>query len=87
MLLEYALLEYGLDWRATMSTAEKIAENIKVLPEPARIEVLDFIQFLVHRRLADENADWSALSVHQAMRGMEDEPDIYSEADLKEVFQ
>lgn len=32
-----------------MNTAEKIYENVKMLPEPAVQEVLDFVEFLKNR--------------------------------------
>lgn len=57
--------------------------------------MLDFVAFL-EQRYGDEQdaeqADWSdqqfrTLSVEQAMRGLEDEPDLYSEDDLKERWQ
>lgn len=60
-------------------------------------EVLDFISFLEQRDAQQttpdaEHEDWSerqyqAMSVAQAMRGMEEASDLYSEDDLKERWQ
>ena len=69
-----------------MSVAERIAADLQVLPESAQAEVLDFVEFLKAKTRTAEDADWSALSLAQAMRGMEDEPSLYSESDLKEIF-
>jgi len=69
-----------------MSVAERIAEDLQTLPESAQAEVLDFVEFLKTRTRTAEDAEWSAFSLAQAMRGMEDEPSPYSESDLKEAF-
>ena len=37
-------------------------------------------------RRASHNKDWSALSLSQAMRGMETEQTSYSSNDIKEMF-
>ena len=50
---------------------------------------MDFIDFLslknTDTQLENEDLDWSKFSLSQAMAGMEDEPDLYSLQDLKEV--
>ena len=73
-----------------MTTAEMVAQRVKVLPETVQAEVLDFVGYLESKietaRRREEDADWSAFSIVQAMRGMEDEPSPYSMADLREVF-
>jgi hypothetical protein len=50
--------------------------------------VLDFVEYLQWRvqagREATEEADWSAFSLAQAMRGLEEEPSPYSSGDIKE---
>lgn len=69
-----------------MNVAERIAKDIQALPESAQAEVLDFIEFLKNKTRAEENADWSAISLAQAMRGMETEPGLYSTDDVKEKF-
>ena len=76
---------------------EKLITKVRRLPPSRQQEVLDFVTCLEHRD-ADtdialtEPTDWSeqhfqAMSIEQAMRGLEDEPDIYSEADLKERWR
>ena len=73
-----------------MSLAEKIFEKLERLPEPKQAEVLDFVEFLASKQgsaVADaEDQAWSSFSLAQALRGMEDEADLYSEADLKERY-
>ena len=69
-----------------MSVADEIVEDLRVLPESTQAEVLDFVRFLKSKATTGEDADWSAFSLGQAMRGLEDEPSLYSEQDLKEVF-
>jgi hypothetical protein len=56
--------------------------------EPLSPEDADAIaEALVERSAhAVELASWSGFSLAQAMRGMEDEPDVYSQADLEESF-
>jgi hypothetical protein len=73
-----------------MTLAEKIFTHLQALPEGDQAEVLDFVEFLQNkskRRKAEdeERTEWSAFSLAQALRGMEDEPG-YSEDDLKERF-
>jgi hypothetical protein len=74
-----------------MTTAEAIIRSLEPLPETARQEVLDFVEFLKRRRVhetpQDEDTAWSELSLVSAMRGMEDEDSPYSLADLKESFR
>lgn len=61
-----------------MTTEEAIIERLKVLPDVARREVLDFAELLAtraqERAARDEEIQWSDLSLAAAMRGMEDEP-------------
>ena len=74
-----------------MSTAEKIFQYLKKLPEIQKIKVLEFIENLDGKSdceiTARDNDSWQNLSLSMAMRGMEDEdqPD-YTAADLREVF-
>ena len=57
--------------------------------------MMDFVTFLEQRygtSTVDEPTDWSehdfqAMSIEQALRGLEEEPDLYSEDDLKERWQ
>jgi len=74
---------------------EELIAKVSRLPAFRQQEVIDFVSFL-EARYGDaehgEPADWSeqqfrTMSVEQAMRGLEDEPDLYSEDDLKERWQ
>ena len=70
-----------------MSTAEWIFEKTKSLPVSLQHEVLNFVEVLQRKQAAPEE-DWAALSLTNALRGMEDEEwPAYSEADLVEKWQ
>lgn len=66
-----------------MSTMERIAEELKALPEEYQAEILDFVQFLKIKKAGREEKELKEVSLAMAMRGMEDEPDLYSAEDLK----
>ncbi|WP_404416458.1 DUF2281 domain-containing protein [Vreelandella aquamarina] len=74
---------------------EELIAKVSRLPTVRQQEVMDFVTFLEQRYGEDsENteADWSenqfqAMSLDQAMRGLEQEPELYSENDLKERWQ
>lgn len=74
-----------------MTTSEAIIQHLKRLPEPAKAEVLDFIEFLQARAPKSaarrEELAWSEFSLASAMRGMEDEDSPYTLDDLKESFR
>lgn len=71
-----------------MTTTQAIAQCIEELPEVARREVLDFVEFLRARNAVDNDAGaWSAFSLASAMRGMEDDSSPYTAGDLKESFR
>lgn len=65
------------------------------LPPARQQEVVDFVVFLEQRygvESKDNQSSWNehdfkAMSVEQAMRGIEDEPELYSDADVKERWQ
>ena len=70
-----------------MTVAELIAQHLRRLPESVQAEVLDFVRGLASEAgEADQGAEWSAYSLSSAMRGMADEPSLYSLDDLREVF-
>ncbi|MBE0434899.1 MAG: DUF2281 domain-containing protein [Methylomicrobium sp.] len=72
-----------------------LIEKLQNLPEDKQVEVFDFVEFLTDRfsrPAALQFSDWrekefTNLSMTQAMRGMEDEPQLYTEADLTERWQ
>lgn len=51
---------------------EQIQEKVKLLPEPTQYQVLDFVDYLLHRSRQEELV-WSKLSLRWALRGLEDE--------------
>ena len=73
-----------------MAMTQKIVERLQELPEPLQAEVLDFVEFLLKkttdRSSKEEDRRWSRFSLESALKGMEDDPEVYSEADLKERF-
>ncbi|HIJ77150.1 MAG TPA: DUF2281 domain-containing protein [Deltaproteobacteria bacterium] len=54
-------------------------------------EVLDFVEFLLAKTSGEsgkeENRRWMGFALQSAFRGMEDEPELYADKDLKERFQ
>lgn len=74
-----------------MTTTEAIIQRLQTLPETARREILDFVEFLELRQYKsaarEEDIDWSAFSLASAMRDMEDEDTSYTLADLRESFR
>lgn len=74
---------------------DDLISKVSRLPPSRQQEVIDFVAFLEQRygtATPDEQSDWSdaqfkSMSVQQAMQGIEEEPDIYSEDDLKERWQ
>ena len=65
-----------------MVLSEKIQEYIQKLPPSFQEELFDYLEFLLDKA-EREDKEWSRLSLASAMRGMEDEPEIYTIADLK----
>ena len=70
-----------------MSTAEKIALELADLPPSDQAEVLDFVEFIKKRKQMREEKDFKNWSLDSAMRGMEDEPDLYELKDIKESIK
>ena len=69
-----------------MTLDEKIHLYAQKLPASYQEELLDYVQYLLMKAGQQEKQDWGSFSLASAMRGMEDEPDLYSLSDLKEVF-
>ncbi len=65
-----------------MVVSEKIQEYIQKLPPSFQEELFDYLEFLL-AKAEREDREWSRLSLASAMRGMEDEPELYTLADLK----
>ena len=73
-----------------MLVSEKIQKYAEKLPERMQIEVLDFVEYLLNKwkQEADEDTEWTNLSLQMMMRGMEDEPTPeYTRSDLKVAFR
>ena len=65
-----------------MVLREKIQEYIQKLPPSFQEELLDYLEFLL-AKAEREDKEWSRHSLASAMRGMEDELELYTLADLK----
>lgn len=69
-----------------MTLDEKIHRYAQKLPLSFQEELFDFVQYLLVKAEQREKQDWASLSLSSAMRGMEDEPDLYSMSDIRVVF-
>ncbi|MEK7810923.1 MAG: DUF2281 domain-containing protein [Pseudomonadota bacterium] len=79
-----------------MGYAELI-NRLESLPRDKQAEVFDFVEFLAARCGTSTNeplshtewtdAEFSELSMRQALRGMEEETVTYTRADLREQWQ
>lgn len=80
-----------------MGYAELI-QKLEALPSDKQAEVFDFVDFLAIRcaqpagtNSADSaawtNNEFSELAMHHALRGMEDDPVIYTKDDLREIWR
>jgi hypothetical protein len=66
-----------------MAILEQIEEKLRKLPEPTQVQVLDFVDYLLHRS-RQEDLLWSKLSLRWALRGLEDEPE-YTMENIRET--
>jgi hypothetical protein len=74
-----------------MKVSQRIYEEVKKLPEPLQVEVLDFVHALASKTeqqgTPENEINSTRLSLSLAMRGMEDEDTpSYSINDLTEAF-
>lgn len=69
-----------------MSTAERIIRELSGPRPEKQSEVLDFIEFVKEKEKKNEENLFFKSSLSSAMRGMEDEDAIYSEAGINEKF-
>lgn len=65
-----------------MSTVEIIASEVRELEPKQQSQVLRFLQALRKDQDQNEEKAFKDFSLASAMRGMEDEPDLYSEEAL-----
>lgn len=63
-----------------MSTVEIIASEVRQLEPKQQSQVLRFLQALRKQKEQDEEKAFRDFALASAMRGMEDEPDLYKEA-------
>jgi len=69
-----------------MALDQKIYQYTQKLPPSLQEELLEFIQYLLMKAEQQERREWSSLSLSSAMRDMEDEPTLYTLADIKVAF-
>ena len=69
-----------------MTLDEMIYHYAQRLPYSLQREALDFVQYLLMKAEQRDELDWARFSLSSAMRGMEDEPVLYSMADVKVEF-
>ncbi len=69
-----------------MALDEKVFQSVQKLPRSLQEELLSFIQYLLIKAEQQEKQEWGSLSLSSAMRDMEDEPALYSTADIKVSF-
>lgn len=70
-----------------MNLAKQIYQTVAQMPDRVQAEVLHFAQFLDARRAEfPKETSWSAFSISSAMRGMEEEGNLYRSSDVKEKF-
>jgi hypothetical protein len=71
-----------------MGKPDLIQEYVRRLPEPLQDEVLDFVEFLLHKAEREnggtESQEWTRFSLATALRDMEDKESPYSLSDLQE---
>ena len=71
-----------------MTITEEITQRVNTLPESAKAEILDFIEFLELKvSRTQEDIKWSTFFLSSALRGVENEESLYSLDDLKEYFK
>jgi len=66
-----------------MATRVPLEELIRELPEELKAEVYDFASYLLKKRLREEDQRWNLFSLHEALRGLEEEEELYTPTDLK----
>jgi hypothetical protein len=73
-----------------MTLAETIFDEVQEMPGHQQAQVLDFLEYLKSKDAKEnkesEQREWSDFSLAQAVRGMEDEPELYSLEDIRGTF-
>jgi len=69
-----------------MATHATLEELVKEMPEELKAQVYEFANYLLEKRLREEDRAWSLFSLGEAERGLEEAP-FYTEADIKEHWR
>ena len=69
-----------------MPVRVSLDDLIKEMPEEMKAQVYDFVNYLIKKRLREEDLKWNEFSLREAVRGIEEEL-LYTEADLKEHWR
>lgn len=69
-----------------MTAHVPLEELVKEMPEEMKAQVCDFVSYLLQKHLREEDREWNAFSLGEAVRGLE-EDSLYTEADLKERWR
>ena len=69
-----------------MDLSKEITIKIESLPDDNKIEILDYVQYLLKKinNTKNERNHWEEFSLKSAMRDLEDEEVLYSMDDIKE---
>jgi hypothetical protein len=70
-----------------MRTKDRLEELIRDMPEDLKVGIYDFACFLLMKRYREDIREWSLFSLRQALQGLEQEEELYTEADLKIRWQ
>lgn len=73
----------------------ELIEKLEALPDEKRTEVFDFVDYLAARFASDRapavdqwtDQEFADMAMQQALRGMDDDPVTYGDADLRERWQ
>ena len=69
-----------------MSIADKIQQEIKLLPEDKQLKVLNFIKHLSEKQAEEEIEQWNKFSLSSALEGLEENEVEYTLDDIKEKY-
>lgn len=69
-----------------MTIDERIYQQVQQLPQSLQEELLDFVQFLLMKAEQREKQEWVAFALSSALQDMDNEPAMYSLADIKVKF-
>jgi hypothetical protein len=67
-----------------MRIFEKIVSELRRLPPEDQAQVLGFVEFLKQKTARKEEQLFNDFSLSAVMRDMEEEPELYSDLDIRE---